>query len=83
MLVLNQELRFPIWAQVKGGVFWDTGNAWLLANEFSLRDLRHSVGAGLRVMFPFGPVRVEYAFILNRREGEPRGRFVFGLGHAF
>lgn len=83
VLVLNQELRFPIWAQVKGGVFWDTGNAWLLANEFSLRDLRHSVGAGLRVMFPFGPVRVEYAFILNRREGEPRGRFVFGLGHAF
>ena len=83
VFVANQEIRFPIWAQLKGGVFWDAGNAWLLANEFSLRDLRHSVGAGLRVMLPFGPVRIEYAFILNRRETEPRGRFVFGLGHAF
>jgi outer membrane protein assembly factor BamA len=34
-------------------------------------------------MFPFGPIRLEYAWILDRREGEPRGRIVFGLGHAF
>jgi outer membrane protein insertion porin family len=80
---MNQELRFPIWKSVKGGVFWDAGNSWLWAYEFSLRNLRHTVGGGLRIMFPFGPVRLEYGFILDRRETEPRGRFVFGLGHAF
>jgi outer membrane protein assembly factor BamA len=48
-----------------------------------LGDLRQSVGAGLRYTFPFGPIRVEYAWILGRKEGEPKGRFVFGLGHAF
>jgi outer membrane protein assembly factor BamA len=83
VFVMNQELRFPIWKSLKGGVFWDAGNSWLWAYEFSLRDLRHTVGGGLRIMFPFGPVRLEYGFILDRRETEPRGRFVFGLGHAF
>ena len=36
VLVLNQEIRFPIWKNLKGGVFWDAGNSWLWANEFSL-----------------------------------------------
>ncbi|MGE5126035.1 MAG: outer membrane protein assembly factor, partial [Betaproteobacteria bacterium] len=83
VLVLNQELRFPIWKQLAGGVFWDAGNVWALARDFSLGDLRQNVGGGLRFMFPFGPVRLEYAFVLNRRTGESRGRLVFGLGHAF
>lgn len=89
VFVMNQEIRFPIWKSLKGGVFWDSGNSWLWAGEFSLRDLRHTVGGGLRIMFPFGPVRLEYGFILDRRRNsdgsyvEPLGRFVFGLGHAF
>jgi outer membrane protein assembly factor BamA len=81
--ILNQELRFPIWKHLQGGVYWDAGNAWLTSEDFDLGDLRQSVGLGLRYVFPFGPVRVEYAWILARRPGEPRGRFVFGLGHAF
>jgi outer membrane protein insertion porin family len=81
--VLNQELRFPIWKRVHGGVFWDAGNVWLLAREFRLGDLRQSVGGGLRVMFPFGPIRLEYAWVLKPRPGETKSRFVFGLGHAF
>lgn len=89
--IFNQELRFPIAKlpafaggfPLAGGVFWDAGNTWALSRDFSLGDLRHDVGAGLRIMFPFGPIRLEYAFILNRRPGEGTGRIVFGLGHAF
>jgi outer membrane protein assembly complex protein YaeT len=81
--IFNQELRFPIWKSLQGGLFWDAGNVWLLSRLFDLKDLRHSVGAGLRYVFPFGPIRVEYAWILGRKDDEPRGRFVFGLGHAF
>jgi outer membrane protein assembly factor BamA len=81
--VLNQELRFPLWKRLHGGVFWDAGNVWLLSGSFALGDLRQSVGAGLRLMFPFGPVRLEYAWVVNPRPGEPKGRLVFGLGHAF
>jgi outer membrane protein insertion porin family len=81
--VFNQELRFPIVGKLKGGIFWDAGNVWPTSGELDLGDLRQSAGAGLRYVFPFGPVRIEYAWILKRREGEPAGRFVFGLGHAF
>jgi len=83
LVVLNQELRFPIAGKLKGGLFWDAGNVWATSGELDFGDLRHSAGAGLRYIFPFGPVRIEYAWILHRREGEPKGRFVFGLGHAF
>jgi outer membrane protein assembly complex protein YaeT len=81
--VLNQELRFPIWKRLHGGVFWDAGNVWLTSAGFDLFDLRQSVGAGLRFMFPFGPIRVEYAWVLSPRPGETKSRLVFGLGHAF
>ncbi|HET9316071.1 MAG TPA: outer membrane protein assembly factor, partial [Vicinamibacteria bacterium] len=83
VVVLNQELRFPIAGKLKGGLFWDAGNVWQTSSELDLGDLRHSAGAGLRYIFPFGPIRIEYAWILGRRAGEPAGRFVFGLGHAF
>jgi len=81
--IFNEELRFPIWKRLQGGVFWDAGNVWLLSGGFALGDLRQSVGAGLRIMFPFGPIRLEYAWVLNPKPGESKGRFVFGLGHAF
>jgi outer membrane protein assembly complex protein YaeT len=81
--VLNQELRFPIYRSLKGGIFWDAGNTWITAAEWSLKDLRQSAGIGLRYMFPFGPLRIEYAWILDRQPGESAGRLVFGLGHAF
>ncbi len=83
VVVLNEELRFPIWKRLQGGVFWDAGNVWLTSGGLAPGDLRQSVGAGLRFMFPFGPIRLEYAWVVKPKEGEPKGRFVFGLGHAF
>ena len=45
-MILNQELRFPIYRFVAGGVFWDAGNVWALSSQLDLLDLRQSVGAG-------------------------------------
>jgi outer membrane protein insertion porin family len=81
--VFNQELRFPLWRKLHAGVFYDAGNVWGLAGDVDLGDLRHSAGAGLRLMFPFGPVRFDWARVLDPREGEKRDRLVFTLGHAF
>jgi outer membrane protein assembly factor BamA len=85
LFVFNQELRFslPLWDRLYGGVFFDTGNVWELASELDLRDLRSNVGAGLRVMFPFGPIRLDWAWVLDPLEGEQRSRWQFALGHAF
>jgi outer membrane protein insertion porin family len=85
LFVFNQELRFPLplWDRLYGGVFFDTGNVWELASELDLRDLRSNVGAGVRVMFPFGPLRLDWAWVLDPLEGEQRSRWQFALGHAF
>ncbi len=83
LVVLNQELRFPIWKQLQGGLFYDAGNVYALSRQMQPGHLRHSAGAGLRYVFAFGPVRLEYAWVIDPRPGEARGRVVFALGHAF
>jgi outer membrane protein insertion porin family len=83
MAVFNQELRFPIWKRLHGGLFYDAGNVFALARRLDLGQLRHSAGAGLRLMLPFGPIRLDWAQVLDPEEGEQRPRFVFSIGHAF
>ena len=83
MAVFNQELRFPLWKRLFGGVFYDAGNAFLLASDLDLGALRHSAGVGLRLMFPFGPVRLDWSGVINPQEGETRSRFLFSIGHVF
>jgi outer membrane translocation and assembly module TamA len=83
LAVFNQELRFPIYKWLHGGVFYDTGNVFLLASKARFSDLRHCAGVGLRYLFPFGPIRLDLAYILDPKPGEDRYRFIFTLGHAF
>src|SRR4029450_14092040 len=57
VVVVNEELRFPIYKSLKGGVFWDAGNVWAFQRELSFKDLRQSGGVGFRYMFRVGPLR--------------------------
>ena len=82
-LIFNQELRFPVWRRLYMGAFYDAGNVFAVARELDLRALRQSAGVGLRLMFPFGPVRFDWGHVLDPRAGEKRGRFSFSIGHAF
>ena len=81
--ILNQELRFPLWKRLHAGVFYDSGNTFAVAGELDPRALRHSAGVGLRLMFPFGPVRVDWAHVLDPRAGERPSRVTLRIGHAF
>jgi outer membrane protein assembly complex protein YaeT len=83
VLVLNQELRFPLFWKLRGVGFWDAGNAFATPSDISLADLRHSAGAGVRVELPFGLLRFDWAGVIDRKENEDPWRFVFSLGHAF
>jgi outer membrane protein insertion porin family len=78
--VLNTELLFPIMEQygVRGVAFFDLGNAF--SNGFSFGDLRRSVGAGVRWMSPFGPLRVELGFPLNKKSGDETSVLGFSIG---
>ena len=83
MLVVNNELRFPLVRIVDGVVFVDIGNVFPRVPDLSLTDLRESAGVGLRVRTPWFLLRGDYGFVLDRRPGERRSRFYFSIGQAF
>jgi len=83
LFLLNEELRFPIWRSLHGAVFTDIGNVYRTLSDYTLRDLRYCIGAGLRLMTPIGPFRMEYGALLDRREGEEPGQFFLSIGQAF
>jgi len=83
MLLLNEELRFPIRGALKGVVFYDLGNVFEKPSDFKPTDLRHVLGAGLRLETPIGPLRIEYGGKLDREPGESTGELFFSIGAAF
>ena len=77
MLSSTLEYRFPIVKKIQGVVFGDGGYAWEKGANFDFADLKTSLGVGLRVVTPLGPIRLDYA------KGEQEGRFHFSFGGQF
>ncbi len=84
LVILNQELRFPLYGDLGATVFVDVGNVFpRVSDMFKDFDLRSTAGVGLRYRTPVGPVRMEYGWILGRQEGEGAGEFYLSIGNAF
>jgi outer membrane protein insertion porin family len=77
------ELMFPDCpdAGVFGVFFYDTGNIY--NGDIDLGNLRQSARGGIRWLSPIAPIRVEYGYILDRKEGESTGQVEFTLGGSF
>lgn len=77
------EFLFPLIAaqRLTGVLFYDIGNAYNTQIVFD--EVRKSAGFGVRWFSPMGPLRLEYGFNLDRRDGEKHGRFEFSLGTPF
>jgi outer membrane protein insertion porin family len=82
-LILNQEFRFPVWGHFGGVLFYDAGNVYSDLSGFDPTDLRHVLGAGVRFNAPFGPVRLEYGWKLDREAEESSGELHFAIGAVF
>lgn len=83
LLILNQELRFPLLWRFGGVAFVDAGNIYRNVGGFRAWDLRYSPGFGLRLNTPIVLLRLDVGFNLWGRAGEPPRRLVFGIGQAF
>ena len=81
--VLNQELRFPIYKALHGGVYVDAGNVFTTASQMRIPDMRVSAGAGLRFALPFGAIRFDWAEALNPDPFDETVRWHFSFGYAF
>jgi outer membrane protein insertion porin family len=83
MVLFNNELRRPIYKSLSAVAFWDTGNTFLRPSDIDPGEFRSTVGLGLRLTTPVGPLRFEYGHKLDRLRGESSGEFVFAIGQSF
>ncbi|MBU1161126.1 MAG: outer membrane protein assembly factor BamA [Proteobacteria bacterium] len=67
-----------------GVLFYDAGNVYNDDESIDLGTLKNSIGFGFRWYSPMGPIRFEYGYKLNVKEGEESGgRWEFSMGSAF
>ena len=85
MFVANVEYTYPVVDFIKVATFFDAGNVWAENNDFMSGDLKTSVGVGLRVKTPVGPVSVDYGWPLDLEPGkeEREGKFHFSVSRGF
>lgn len=83
VLILNNEIRFPLKSIFDGVGFIDAGNVYRRAGDFNPTDLRAGAGVGLRVRTPYVLLRLDWGMKLDRRTGESIGALFFSIGQAF
>jgi translocation and assembly module TamA len=82
LLIANEELHIRLGAGFSTLVFCDAGNVWATLHDVSWQ-FATSCGVGFRWFSPFGPLRLDWAFPLNRRPDDPRSTLYFGFGSVF
>ncbi len=87
LMLVNGELRVPVWRDIGAAVFIDGGNVFDRASEFDFGELRGAAGFGVRYRSPIGPIRFDVGFKMDRRETggqlESSRAFHFSIGQAF
>lgn len=83
LVVLNAELRVPVWRDLGAVAFLDAGNVYARANDLDLGEIRGGIGFGVRYRSPVGPIRVDLGFKLDRRDREGRAEVHVSIGQAF
>ncbi len=84
--VANIEVLFPVMEKygIRGVVFFDAGNAFNAGDKITDIDkYRKDVGAGLRWNSPFGPLRIEIGYPLDRQPGDDSYQWQFSAGAFF
>ena len=91
LVVLNQEVRFPLYRWLQGVGFVDAGSIAGKDETFSWGSLKVGYGVGFRFNTPVGLLRVDFGIpnarvstISSREPNSLRGgRWYFGIGHIF
>ncbi len=84
VIVINNELRFPIWHSLGGAIFSDTGNVFQRVRDIKPGNFTESVGFGFRIKTPIGPVRFDLGWIVfNKPAGVSGFHKHFTVGQTF
>ncbi len=92
--IANAELRLPLAREGRRNIaqlalFLDAGNAWNSVEDVKLEfgpnqdQFKAGVGLGLRFATPQLPIRVDWGYGLNHRDGEDKTHFYFNMSNSF
>ncbi|MBU1124633.1 MAG: BamA/TamA family outer membrane protein, partial [Candidatus Omnitrophica bacterium] len=77
---------YPLYSFLKAAVFFDTGNTWSKLGDLGTGGFKSSVGLGVRIKSPIGPILLDYGIPFNKEPGEDTkksGKFHFSASHGF
>lgn len=85
LFVGNIEYTYPVVDVLKFALFFDTGNVWVKEGDLLSGALKSSVGMGVRVKTPLGPLSLDYGWPLDKEPGQQdkEGRFHFSISKGF
>jgi len=88
VLIMNAELRVPVWGGLGAVGFMDAGNVFNRISNFSFAAVKPTAGFGIRYQSPIGPIRVDLGFKLDPErlplgDLERRTELHISLGQAF
>ena len=83
LLAAALEVRVDVTRAIGFQVFAEIGNVYRRVAAIKLSDMREVAGVGLRYRSPFGPLRLDWGFKLDRRAGEKPHQLHLGVGYAF
>lgn len=84
-VIFNAEFIFPIAKEVKlnGVAFFDAGRAFENNEKIDIGALRPTTGLGVRWTSPFGPIRLEWGYNLDKQIDESSSKIEFTMGGVF
>jgi translocation and assembly module TamA len=76
------EIRRDVWRNFQAVAFLDAGAIGFQETP-NFNNLRYGAGVGVRYKLPFGPIRADIAFPLERRDGDADFQIYVSIGQAF
>ncbi len=84
LAIATAEYTVPIVSKLRFATFVDAGNAWFGPYETDFGRLAVGAGFGIRLNIPGFPIRLDYAWPLQRDDPNTRTeRFSFAVGYGF
>ncbi len=83
MIIGNLELRRGLFWKFGYTFFADFGNIWFESEDVNLDDYKLTAGVGLQFFTPIGPLRLDYARRIIRREDPVGTRLHLSILYAF
>jgi translocation and assembly module TamA len=83
LLILNEELRIPVWGSFRAAVFADVGQVWESWGQATIH-MSVGVGVGIRWATPVGPLWADIAWpVVNTGISSTKPKFYVGIGRPF